>query len=55
MRLERGDVILTGTPAGVGPLRPGQTISAGLSLDAGPKAKDLVSMKFAAALRKRAA
>ena len=29
-RLEVGDVILTGTPAGVGPVKPGQTISAGI-------------------------
>ena len=28
--LEAGDVILTGTPEGVGPVRPGQTITAGL-------------------------
>ena len=28
--LEAGDVILTGTPEGVGPVRPGQTISAGI-------------------------
>jgi 2-keto-4-pentenoate hydratase/2-oxohepta-3-ene-1,7-dioic acid hydratase in catechol pathway len=26
MTLEAGDVILTGTPAGVGPLAPGQTV-----------------------------
>ena len=29
-RLETGDLILTGTPEGVGPVRPGQTISAGI-------------------------
>ena len=29
-RLEVGDVILTGTPEGVGPVKPGQTISAGI-------------------------
>ena len=28
--LEVGDVILTGTPKGVGPVTPGQTISAGI-------------------------
>ena len=28
--LEAGDVILTGTPEGVGPVKPGQTISAGI-------------------------
>ncbi|TPX57916.1 hypothetical protein PhCBS80983_g03499 [Powellomyces hirtus] len=30
MTLERGDVILTGTPAGVGPVQVGQTMKAGL-------------------------
>ena len=29
-RLEMGDLILTGTPEGVGPVKPGQTISAGI-------------------------
>eukprot|EP00276_Gloeochaete_wittrockiana_P007322 CAMPEP_0184659670 /NCGR_PEP_ID=MMETSP0308-20130426/30627_1 /TAXON_ID=38269 /ORGANISM="Gloeochaete witrockiana, Strain SAG 46.84" /LENGTH=225 /DNA_ID=CAMNT_0027099685 /DNA_START=166 /DNA_END=843 /DNA_ORIENTATION=- len=29
--LEQGDVILTGTPAGVGPIRPGQVINAGIT------------------------
>eukprot|EP00731_Ephydatia_muelleri_P035596 Em0139g6a len=28
--LETGDVILTGTPEGVGPVKPGQTITAGI-------------------------
>ena len=28
--LEAGDVILTGTPEGVGPVKPGQTITAGI-------------------------
>ncbi|TIB00132.1 hypothetical protein E3P96_02719 [Wallemia ichthyophaga] len=31
MRLEEGDVLLTGTPSGVGPLIPGQTVSAGVT------------------------
>ncbi|EIM21029.1 hypothetical protein E3Q22_00930 [Wallemia mellicola] len=31
MRLEEGDVLLTGTPSGVGPLSPGQTVTAGLT------------------------
>lgn len=30
MTLEEGDVVLTGTPAGVGPAVPGDTISAGI-------------------------
>lgn len=29
-RLEPGDLILTGTPEGVGPVKPGQTVSAGI-------------------------
>jgi acylpyruvate hydrolase len=31
MTLEAGDLILTGTPAGVGPVEPGQTITAGIT------------------------
>jgi hypothetical protein len=30
MTLEEGDIILTGTPAGVGPVKPGDTITAGV-------------------------
>jgi fumarylpyruvate hydrolase len=30
MRLEEGDVIYTGTPAGVGPVVPGDRITAGI-------------------------
>lgn len=30
MTLEVGDIILTGTPSGVGPVHPGQTITAGI-------------------------
>ena len=30
MTLEPGDLIVTGTPAGVGPLVPGDTITAGV-------------------------
>ena len=37
-RLETGDLILTGTPEGVGPVKPGQTISAGI--------EDIVEMSF---------
>lgn len=31
MRLERGDVIMTGTPAGVGPVGPGDVIAGGVA------------------------
>lgn len=30
MRLEEGDLLLTGTPAGAGPVRPGDIVMAGL-------------------------
>lgn len=30
MTLEPGDIILTGTPSGVGPVKAGQTITAGI-------------------------
>jgi 2-keto-4-pentenoate hydratase/2-oxohepta-3-ene-1,7-dioic acid hydratase in catechol pathway len=33
MRLEPGDFILTGTPAGVGPIKVGDTVEAGLGHD----------------------
>lgn len=39
MKLESGDLILTGTPAGVGPIRVGDTIEAGLG-------HDYVTMRF---------
>jgi acylpyruvate hydrolase len=39
MRLEVGDFILTGTPAGVGPIKIGDTITAGLG-------HDYMSMRF---------
>jgi len=31
MTLEEGDLILTGTPEGVGPVLPGQTLHAGIT------------------------
>eukprot|EP00735_Rhodelphis_limneticus_P009149 TRINITY_DN2567_c1_g1::TRINITY_DN2567_c1_g1_i2::g.19476::m.19476 TRINITY_DN2567_c1_g1::TRINITY_DN2567_c1_g1_i2::g.19476 ORF type:complete len:280 (-),score=52.40,sp/Q86I22/FAHD1_DICDI/62.24/4e-81,FAA_hydrolase/PF01557.13/5.4e-53 TRINITY_DN2567_c1_g1_i2:100-939(-) len=46
MKLEQGDLILTGTPEGVGPLLPGQTIEAGLSLS--NSEKSLIEMKYQA-------
>jgi acylpyruvate hydrolase len=36
--LEEGDVVITGTPAGIGPVRPGDVIKAGLA--------DIMSMTF---------
>ena len=31
MTLEAGDIILTGTPSGVGPIRSGQSVSCGIT------------------------
>ncbi len=39
MRLEAGDFILTGTPAGVGPIKIGDTVTAGIG-------HDYLSMRF---------
>ncbi|KAH8556352.1 hypothetical protein BGW37DRAFT_515271 [Umbelopsis sp. PMI_123] len=44
MKLEAGDVLLTGTPSGVGPIRPGDIVTAGLR--PASAAKDLVNIKF---------
>ncbi|RIA91059.1 hypothetical protein C1645_822542 [Glomus cerebriforme] len=42
MKLEKGDLILTGTPSGVGPIHPGQVITAGLNVND----KNLSTIKF---------
>ena len=39
MTLERGDIILTGTPAGVGPLQGGDRVTAGISTGTGFQAQ----------------
>lgn len=44
MKLEVGDVILTGTPSGVGPIHAGQVVTAGLR--PGNQENDLVQLKF---------
>lgn len=44
MKLEVGDVLLTGTPKGVGPIRAGDHITAGLK--PASAAQDLVQVKF---------
>ncbi|KAI9591294.1 hypothetical protein BDF19DRAFT_389575 [Syncephalis fuscata] len=41
MRLEPGDLILTGTPKGVGPVKPGQILTAGLQLSNGSSLSEL--------------
>lgn len=38
MTLEEGDLILTGSPAGAGPVQPGDVIECGLG--------DILTMKF---------
>lgn len=49
MKLETGDVILTGTPKGVGPIYPGESVTAGLFPEGHPH--DLVQLQFHAAER----
>lgn len=44
MKLEVGDVILTGTPKGVGPIHAGEVVTAGLR--PGNQENDLVQLKF---------
>lgn len=44
MKLEIGDVILTGTPKGVGPIKAGEIVTAGLRPDGDQN--DLVQIKF---------
>ncbi|KAJ1934548.1 hypothetical protein FBU59_005663 [Linderina macrospora] len=47
MRLEEGDLILTGTPKGVGPILPGETVVAGLESEG----KELSRIEFEAVAR----
>ncbi|KAI8142717.1 hypothetical protein BJV82DRAFT_614029 [Fennellomyces sp. T-0311] len=49
MKLEAGDVVLTGTPSGVGPISPGDVITAGLK-PAGA-GKDLMNVQYSVAAR----
>lgn len=44
MKLEEGDLLLTGTPSGVGPIAHGNKIYAGLRLT--PNSDNLVKMEF---------
>lgn len=44
MKLEIGDVILTGTPKGVGPIKAGEIVTAGLRTDGDQN--DFVQIKF---------
>ncbi|KAJ3108871.1 hypothetical protein HDU97_010143 [Phlyctochytrium planicorne] len=43
MKLEEGDVILTGTPSGVGPMLPGSVLTAGLR---NPNAEEISTIQF---------
>ncbi|KAI9489841.1 hypothetical protein BDB00DRAFT_840959 [Zychaea mexicana] len=49
MKLEVGDVILTGTPKGVGPIQAGDVIQAGLKV--GGSSDDLLTVKYNVANR----
>ncbi|KAI8825666.1 uncharacterized protein EV422DRAFT_513762 [Fimicolochytrium jonesii] len=54
MTLQRGDLVLTGTPAGVGPVRPGQTLVGKLlqKNQDGPEGwKDVAGIRFPVAER----
>lgn len=51
MTLEPGDLILTGTPAGVGPVRPGQTITCGMTFPTDEDDKLLAELNFTTAER----
>ncbi|KAI9305282.1 hypothetical protein BJ944DRAFT_162037, partial [Cunninghamella echinulata] len=44
MKLQTGDVVLTGTPKGVGPIAHGDVVTCGLRV--GSDEKDLVNLKF---------
>ncbi|CAO3701012.1 unnamed protein product [Rhizopus stolonifer] len=44
MKLEAGDIIMTGTPSGVGPVKAGDIITAGMK--PGKAEKDVVEVKF---------
>ncbi|KAI7900660.1 uncharacterized protein BX663DRAFT_439052 [Cokeromyces recurvatus] len=44
MKLEVGDVILTGTPSGVGPIKAGDIITAGMK--PGKAEKDIINVRF---------
>ncbi|ORY00282.1 hypothetical protein K493DRAFT_312897 [Basidiobolus meristosporus CBS 931.73] len=43
MKLEPGDIILTGTPSGVGPIKAGEIVTAGMGVKSG---EDLVKVSF---------
>ena len=49
MTLEENDVILTGTPHGVGPIVPGDSVEGGLVVDEG--GDDILTMKFRVMVR----
>lgn len=51
MTLEAGDLLLTGTPKGVGQVNPGDEITAGLELPEAPS-KVLAELKYAVQQRK---
>jgi acylpyruvate hydrolase len=44
MKLEVGDVIMTGTPAGVGPFKAGDVVTGGMK--PGDASSDIVNIKY---------
>ena len=46
--MQEGDLILTGTPSGVGPLTPGDAVECALT---DPEGKELATLNFEAVLR----
>lgn len=44
MKLEPGDVVLTGTPKGVGPIKAGDVVTAGLR--SGNSTLDILNVKY---------
>ncbi|KDQ19763.1 hypothetical protein BOTBODRAFT_169823 [Botryobasidium botryosum FD-172 SS1] len=53
MTLEEGDLILTGTPSGVGPVEPGDTITAGLAIPSSSSSSPLATLKLLAEQRQQ--
>lgn len=49
--MKEGDVILTGTPSGVGPVVPGDKVACQLSRSASDGGEELISLEFEAVQR----
>lgn len=53
MTLEEGDLVLTGTPSGVGETKPGDEVHAGLQLPESEGSKILAELKLKVAQRQQ--